>query len=179
MKNKNSTQTKGKCEKYGLAITNFVLGEDMGMTKEELFEHLKGCKECRKDLTTWQDTYTVMRTEAFSKSPEGKAKMHQDLTKLKERMRRESLPPQIKDTITVEKVGWVAGDLVKVIGMHGPVSLPDLAEKANIDPSLALLSAGWLARENKVYFDHTKTPPDVILTPHEQARFRRQNGTQP
>jgi len=183
MAKNNSTKARNKppakgCQKYEQAITHFVLGEEMDITKEELFGHLKVCKECRKDLTEWQDTMTVMKMEAFSKTPAGKAKMQQDLTKLKERMRRESLPPQIKDTITVEKIGWVAGDLVKVIGTHGPVSLPDLAEKANIDPSLALLSAGWLARENKVSFDHTKTPPDVILTPHEQARFRRQNSAQ-
>lgn len=176
MGKKNNTKTKNPCEKYELAITNYVLSEDMGMTKDELFEHLKGCKECRRDLTEWQDTMTVMKMESFSKTQEGKAKMQQDLSKLKERMKRESLPPTLKEHITVAKVGWTAGNVLKLVATNEPVSLPDLAEKANIDPELALLSAGWLARENKVTFDHTKRPLHVMLTPEEQERFRRQNG---
>ena len=171
----NKPSAKG-CEKYEQAITHFVLGEQMDITKEKLFAHLKVCKECRKDLTEWQDTMTVMKMEAFSKTPEGKAKMQQDLTKLKERMKRESLLPPVKEDITVEKIGWTAGNILKLVATQGPVSLPDLPEKANTDPYLVISSIGWLAREGKVSFDHTKTPPDVILTPQEQARFRRQNG---
>jgi hypothetical protein len=112
-----ATQTMNKCKKYEMAITHYVTGEPctspdtsgsrsretvqgehlpagkagMGITKEALFEHLKGCKNCRRDLTEWQDTYAVMCAESFSKTPQGQAKMEKDLTALKDMMSR--IPP--------------------------------------------------------------------------------------
>ena len=177
-KNNNQTATRNKCQKYEKAITHFVIGEEMGMTKEELFEHLKVCKPCRQELTQWQDTYQVMRTEAFARTPEGKAKMQKDLTGLKEMMKRQPLPPQVKDTITIQKIDEGAGKVWQTLGKYGPVELPELPEKANLDPYLALLSTGWLAGERKVDFDPNKIPPNVVLTKNEQARFRRQNNVQ-
>lgn len=76
-------KTKNQCEKYELAITNYVLGEAMGMTKEALFEHLKTCKNCRRDLTEWRDTYSVMKTEAYYQTPQGQAKMKRSFEDVK------------------------------------------------------------------------------------------------
>jgi len=151
---------KNQCQRYEKAITHFVTGEDMGMSKEELFEHLKSCKNCRRDLTEWQDTVTVMRTEAFSKTPEGQAKMHSDLAKLKERMKT-GLPPVVREEITTEKIGLTAGEVWRFLDKHGSTSLPVLPEKINRDPYLTILSTGWLAKENKVRIDATKQPPIV------------------
>ncbi|MDI6788802.1 MAG: winged helix-turn-helix domain-containing protein [Planctomycetota bacterium] len=146
---------KDPCEKYGLAITNYVLSEDMGMTKEELFEHLKGCKNCRKDLTEWRDTVTVMRMETFSKTQEGKAKMHQDLTKLKERIKTEVVEPSVPTTlpppINSEKiVGTAAGQIYNCLKGNGPMPIPVLKVKTKLEDYPFYGAMGWLDREGKI-----------------------------
>jgi len=74
---------KNKCEKYGMAITNYVLGEDLRMPAEELFAHLRVCQKCRDELVDWRETYAVMRTEAYYKKPKAQKKFQELLEKIK------------------------------------------------------------------------------------------------
>lgn len=83
---KPQIKAKNPCEKYELAVTDYVMGQAMKMPKEELWEHLKTCKNCRRDFADWQDTYTVMKTEAYYNKPEGKQKMKESFETLKKRM---------------------------------------------------------------------------------------------
>ena len=64
-----SKPIKDPCEEYGLAITNFVIGEKMNMTKERLFEHLRQCQKCQDDLRNWKATHAAMRATALDSSP--------------------------------------------------------------------------------------------------------------
>lgn len=73
---------KNKCDKYGIAITDYVLGEEMDITYDELFNHLRECVECRKDLANWQTTYAALRTDAYHKTPEAKKRMQELLDKI-------------------------------------------------------------------------------------------------
>jgi hypothetical protein len=172
MKNNKSTKTKkakdNPCEKYELAITNFVLGEDMGMTKDELFEHLKGCKNCRRDLTEWQDTYTVMRMESFSKTPEGKAKMQQDLAKLKERMKRESLPTPIGKEIPIDvkwEIGSAAGKVYDLLKTKGKLSIPVIVKYTGLKEYNVQQGIGWLAGQEKILLSRDDKTAYASLNP--------------
>jgi len=57
---------------YTQTITDYVLGEAVGVTKEELFNHLRACKQCREEFFNWEDFYAVLRTEAHDAKPEVK-----------------------------------------------------------------------------------------------------------
>lgn len=76
------TEQANPCEKYELAITNYVLGEAIPIPKEELFNHLRKCPNCREDLKDWQATYSVMRAEAYDARPEVKARSKAFIKKL-------------------------------------------------------------------------------------------------
>lgn len=96
---KPQIKAKNPCKKYELAVTDYVLGQAMKMPKEELWEHLKTCKNCRRDFADWQDTYTVMKTEAYYNKPEGKQKMKESFEALKRRM----APPVKNEARLTEK----------------------------------------------------------------------------
>ena len=151
MPNKNSTKAKNKppitgCKKYEQAITDFAAGQKMDITKEELFAHLKNCKECRKDLTQWQDTMTVMKTEAFSKTPEGQAKMKGDFAKLKAKLDQVPAPGQpagIGNRInTADKYGTTAGVIWRYLAVTAVQNALTLVVAGGIASGVSTLVAG-------------------------------------
>jgi hypothetical protein len=65
---------KSKCKKYAQAITDYVLGEETDVPKEELMTHLKTCAQCRKEATNWQDFQDMLRVKEYHSRPEVKEK---------------------------------------------------------------------------------------------------------
>ena len=196
MPNKNSTKAKNKppitgCKKYEQAITDFAAGQKMDITKEELFAHLKNCKECRKDLTQWQDTMTVMKTEAFSKTPEGQAKMKGDFAKLKAKLDQVPAPGQpagIGNRInTADKYGTTAGVIWRYLGKNGKTSISKIAEDINIDIDTTKYAAGWLLGQEKLCMSQEAGQDYFWLVPAEMQKYqnivlnkeREQQGNSP
>jgi len=163
-------KAKNPCEKYELAITDFVMGREMKMPKEELLEHLKTCKNCRRDLTDWQDTYTVMKTEAYYNTSEGKKKMKDSFEALKRKMAGvekeipKTLPPVID---TKWLVGSAAGKILDCLRKNGFVmAIPELRHKTGLVDYPFYEGIGWLDREKKVIVrGHNNQPEYVELRP--------------
>jgi len=147
-------KTKNGCEKYEQAITNYVLGEAMGMTKEALFEHLKTCKACRRDLTEWRDTYSVMKTEAYYQTPQGKAKMKRSFEDVKRQVAAvapQGQPVGEKRPIDDEQhTGLAAGKIYQVLKENGEMPYPVIRQKTGLWSEPFYEAMGWLAREKKI-----------------------------
>jgi len=71
---KQTDSTLKDCEKYELAITNFVLGEKMNIPEAELFNHLAKCKSCQGDFRNWRVTHAMMCAKEYDSRPEIKEK---------------------------------------------------------------------------------------------------------
>lgn len=183
-------KTKNQCEKYELAITNYVLGEAMGMTKEALFEHLKTCKNCRRDLTEWRDTYSVMKTEAYYQTPQGQAKMKRSFEDVKRQVAAatpaETRLPKPKGVVQVkpipgevildpeEHIGHFAGVVWHHLALNGRVKEGELKRKVKLSARAFDRAIGWLAHEKKIHQARVKRTNYVYLTPLEREKYQVQ-----
>ena len=162
---------KDKCEKYGIAVMNLVMGEDIGMPQEELFAHLKVCKECRSDLFEWRDTYTVMRMEADAKKPEYKQKA----AEMAARIKKDLLCDVTKAGQTADRnmeIGKPAGDLWKIIAREKIIRVADIPQKLiKYDIDQAYAAYGWLGKEKKVEIVYHEIGKCVKLTKDEEAKI--------
>ncbi|HEC64358.1 MAG TPA: hypothetical protein ENI23_03595 [bacterium] len=162
---------KNPCEKYELAITNYALGEEMGMSKEELYEHLATCKKCQQDLKEWSSAIGILRAEVYDAKPESKNKRAELLSKIKgQAVPHPKVPP------TWNTVGKAAGEMWKCLGEKGPTVLTNLPQVCAMDFWLAASTYGWLLREQKLKVDQSKFPPIIQLTPDEQNRYFEETG---
>ncbi len=166
---------KDPCEEYGLAITNFVIGEKMNMTKEKLFEHLRQCPKCQDDLRNWKATHAAMKATAMDSSPAGQARKQTDFSKVKEAINAHYAQP-MPDAVSVDKIGNAAGDMWHCIGANGPMPITVLPEKCNLDSWTATVTFGWLLGEKKINVDDKKRPNVVSLTPKEQNLYLEETG---
>ena len=53
-------------------------------------------------------------------------------------------------------IGETAGDIWKLLGQEGPLSITAIAGKVKQAQSLVYMGIGWLAREDKLVFTETK-----------------------
>ncbi|MDI6789047.1 MAG: hypothetical protein QME51_11805, partial [Planctomycetota bacterium] len=124
---------KDKCKKYGLAITDYVLGEAMALSYDELFNHLRECKKCREDLYDWQNTYAAMRTKEYFSRPETKKKMADMIANVKKQVFGAETPlAKIKELPVMDTksiVGTAAGQIYNCLKGNGPMPIPVLKVK--------------------------------------------------
>ncbi len=73
---------KTKCKRYAQAITDYVLGEEIDMPKEELMGHLKECAKCQQEATNWQDFQNALRVKEYHARPEVKEKWDRFISEL-------------------------------------------------------------------------------------------------
>jgi len=168
------TSTKTACEKYGIAITNLVMGENIGMPQEVLFDHLRKCKECREDLFEWRDTYMVMRLESDAKNPEHKKKIAEMVAKLK----RELLCSVEKGTKADKnkEFGAPAHELWHILAKEGPMKVADIPHRLNkyaIDQAFG--AYGWLTLQNKVDTIYSEMGKCLDLTKAEREQIPNAN----
>lgn len=165
---------KSACEKYGLAITDYILDEEMAITKEELFNHLASCEKCRNDLANWRDTYAAMRNKAYLEKPETKKKYDEMLNRVKSSQcsPTANLPEGTDININLE-YGWHAGTLWQHLAAHGPTKMEDVPKIINTDADKAKVVSGWLMGEKKVCLKQVKDAQYIYLTKDEQEKFRR------
>lgn len=180
---------KGKsgCEQYGLAITDYILDEEMDITKEELFNHLASCENCRNDLANWRETYAAMRNKAYLEKPETKKKYDEMLNRVKsasgglDRVKSSQCRPDAKlpDGVDINinlEYGWYAGTLWQHLAANGPTKIEDVPKIINTDADKAKVVSGWLMGEKKLCMKQAKDAKYIYLTKDEQEKFRRING---
>ena len=185
--NKISNQPKkakatDPCEKYGIAITDYILGEEMDIPREELFTHLAACEHCRKDLANWRDTYSAMRNKAYMEKPETKKKYQEMLARIKSSA--SSVVPSSQcsagdklqggiDININKEYGWHAGILWSHLGENGPTKEEDIPAKIQADKDKAKVLTGWLMGEKKVCMKQINQDKYIYLTKEEQEKYNQ------
>ena len=169
------------CEKYGIAITDYILGEEMDITPAELFKHVANCAHCHKDLINWRDTYAAMSNQAYLEKPEVKQKYQQMLESIKRGKACSTVGlPQGEKLIDIQwEIGHPAGTIWNLLGKYGKMKLDELAKQSNLNPVIFERAIGWLANENKICMSEAKGATYVYLTPTEQIIARRNQAQQP
>ena len=166
---------KAGCAKYGTAVMNLVMGQELGMPKEALFDHLRQCKECRAELFEWRDTWTVMRMEADAKKPAHKQKM----TEMVARLQKDLLCDVTKAGQPADRdkeIGTPAGHLWNLLAKEKIIRVVDIPNKMNkYDIDQALGAYGWLANEKKVEIIYHDIGKCVKLTKDEEAKIPEAN----
>ena len=129
---------KNDCEKYELAITNFVLGEKMNIPEAELFNHLAKCKSCQGDLRNWRTTHAMLCAKEYDSRPEVKAKNEAFIKNLvygKQDKPTITHPDITPGRVLIDIKNEVKQDVKTVYSIlktHGELPLPSIVEKANL-----------------------------------------------
>jgi anti-sigma factor RsiW len=161
---------KNKCEPYGLAITDYVLGEKMDISQAELVKHLRACARCREDLKEWQATYTVMRAKEYDDRPEVKARYE---ALIKELTRRPvDFVPQGVPLNMAHEIGSPAGKVWQALASNGVIRMEELPQKTGLEPALAWGAMGWLAHENKLCMTKHEDHYDLYLPAAERQNHQ-------
>jgi hypothetical protein len=164
---------KNKCMKYELAITNYILGEELPIPQAELFEHLRQCVNCRQDLVNWQDLNAAWRAEASMNKPEVKAR-YESLIKALAPCQPPKPIPGGKVLDNKIDIGKAAGAIWNCLSQNGMVEIKDLAKKVKVPDDIANWAVGWLSREDKVCI--TKTPQTSYVYLIGKEREQKQAG---
>ena len=145
MKNKNATKTN-PCEKYELAITNYVIGEKIDIPQTELFEHLAKCRSCQDDLRNWRATYATMRAKEYDSRPEVKQKNEAFIKELVyQNNGTKRTPIDFK-----WDAGSAAGKVYNALKGNGELPIPVLVQKTGLKEYNIHQAIGWLAKEGKI-----------------------------
>ena len=176
------------CEKFGIAITDYILGEEMDITPAELFNHVANCNHCRKDMLNWRNTYATMRNEAYLKKPEVQAKYRQMLEKIKQSDtclspdvtsgQAGAQPPLAKNEKLIDadwEIGHYAGELHKFLGQAGKTTFDRILSEKKYDTRLLDRVIGWLAAERKICLTTDDRTEYVYLKPQEQKLYQQEN----
>lgn len=162
------------CEKFGIAITDYILGEEMDITPAELFNHVANCEHCRKDLLNWRNTYAEMNNQAYLKRPEVQEKYQKMLESIKKG--EPWLPADVaksgQKADRDKEIGTPAGALWNIIAREKIIRVADIPKKMDkydIDQSLG--AYGWLANERKVEIIYHDIGKCVKLTKDEEAKI--------
>jgi len=138
---KKSTDTAlRECEKYELAITNFVLGEKMNIPEADLFNHLAQCKSCQGDLRNWRATHAMLCAKEYDSRPEIKQKneafiknlVYSTSTKTEKPVSNQSLPGNRVLIDIKNEVKQDVKTVYSILKTHGELPLPSIVEKANL-----------------------------------------------
>jgi hypothetical protein len=174
-------KNKNGCAKYGMAITNYVLGEELGMPQEELFAHLRTCAKCRAELLDWNDKVALFKTEAHFKKPEVQAKYQQMLESIKKGEAPCVTAPLAKNEKLIDTdwaIGHYAGELHKFLGKAGKLPTDQVIRQTGFDQKQLERLIGWLAAERKICLSEDNKVEYVYLKPQEQKLYRQENRPQ-
>ena len=153
-KNNHNNKKNNHCEKYQLAITNYVLGEKMDITREELYGHLAQCEECQKDIREWDATHALLRAQEYDSRPESKKKREELLAKIKSMpVNQVACNPQKGETnIDVKwEFGSNAGKVYRFLKPAGKGKRVPIEVVINTLGEIpAHQGMSWLASENKL-----------------------------
>jgi len=169
---------KNNCKRYGQAITDYVLGEEIDCPKEELMSHLKACAKCRAELTNWQDFQNALRVKEHHSRPEVKEKWDRFIRELvspSQPAESGRAPAEHRGILNIEeKVGAPAGILYQALARNGEVKIEHLPQITELPPPKAYSAFGWLACQKKVVMRQDDKGTYVALTPLERERSQAQ-----
>ncbi|MEW6025888.1 MAG: hypothetical protein AB1599_01145 [Planctomycetota bacterium] len=77
-----TANARNKCKKYEMAINDYALGQDIQMSKDELFGHLSACGKCQKYAREARATVSVLRAKEYDSTPEAKKHFEEFMAKL-------------------------------------------------------------------------------------------------
>jgi len=164
-----------KCDKYEIAITDYVLGEEMDITKQELLEHLRSCEKCLKDLSNWQNIYGTLRTEAYHNRPEVKAKWEAFIKEVTSKPLAEIKKIAGEKAVNTDVVvGGAAGAIWRVVAYNGKIAMLNLKQETKLPDKTFERAIGWLLREDKVQI--TEAQQTEFITLSDKEREQKQAG---
>lgn len=138
--------SKAGCEKYELAITNYVIGEKIDIPQTELFEHLAKCRSCQDDLRNWRATYATMRAKEYDSRPEVKQKNEAFIKKLVYETKETKRTP-----IDAKwEIGSAAGKIYNLLKANGEMPIPVICQKTGLKEYHIQQAIGWLAGQEKI-----------------------------
>ena len=162
---------KNHCEKYELAITNYVLGEKTFIPKEELLEHLKTCASCQGDFRNWQATYSTMRAKEYDSRPDVKQRSEEFISKLTSGQLPSCKVGPDEYIVNIEdETGHPAGLVWHQLGKNGKMTIAGLVQKTNLDEGVVRETLGWLGKEKKIIKIRNHKETFICLTEEEQKK---------
>jgi hypothetical protein len=163
------------CEKYELAITNYVMGEKIDMPQQALFDHLAQCPSCQGDLRNWKATYATLCAREYDARPEVQQRTKAFIKELVRHRPTSDRPDITRGELNLdEKVGEPAGILWQTLAQNGEVNILDLPQVSKLEPPKAYSAFGWLACEKKVRLRKDAKTTYVSLTPAEKEKYQAQ-----
>jgi hypothetical protein len=159
---------KNNCEKYGLAITNYVLGEKMPMPKEELFDHLKTCAKCRADLADWENNYAVLQARQSDSKPEVRKQWEEFLKNLGQPAPGVTTQLNTHQPVDID-AKWVFGSpsgviynyLAKQPDKRAPTN--NILKDTNLGPVKTTLGMAWLVCQDKLRMNRVENTTYAYL----------------
>ncbi len=188
---KNNNSKTNPCEKYELAITNYVLGEKIDIPQQELFNHLAQCPSCQGDLRNWRATYATMRAKEYDAKPEvkqrTKAFIHELVTskpipaeaRLPKSQRDVGQVKPLPDEVILdpeENIGYFAGVVWHHLARNGRVKEGELRRKVKLPVKTFDRAIGWLAGEKKIHQTRVKQTAYVYLNETEREIYQQQEA---
>lgn len=74
-----------------------------------------------------------------------------------------------------DQIGLLAGKLWTAVGREPGIKMSQLCKTLGVDPTLAVLAAGWLLREEKLRLEAKGRDFVVSLTAGEQQAWQKVN----
>ncbi len=167
---------KSPCEKYELAITNYVIGEKIDVPQDELFRHLAKCQSCQDDLRNWRATYGTMRAREYDSRPDVKQKSEAFIKELVNRPTPCTFTEDEKIFDVKDVVGHLAGEIWRYLAEHGKTSDEELSKQLKAGLFRIHNAIGWLGRENQIIQSELKGITFVCLTKEQEEKYRRMQG---
>jgi hypothetical protein len=163
MKKNNPASSAGRCKKYAQAITDYVLGEEIDVPKEELMGHLKECARCRKEATDWQDFQDALRVKEYHSRPEVKEKWDRFIRELTR------APGPGEQSIDIKwELGSAAGKIYRVLEANGKVAIPVIKKETGLKDYHLHQGIGWLAAQGKILMSKDEQTAYVFLAESER-----------
>lgn len=180
-KNNKPASPAGGCKRYAQAITDYVLGEEIDVPKEELTAHLNECTQCREELTNWQDFQDMLRVKEYHNRPEVKEKWDRFIGELVSQPIQSSTHPdrigtKLPPVIDTERiVGLAAGGIYDCLKKNGPIPLTRIRKNTGLEGYPFYEALGWLNREKKVIVRGRDEQPEYAeLAPLEREKYQAQ-----
>lgn len=157
-------RNKKDCKKYGLAITNYVLGEKINVTPGELFSHLLVCKKCREELFDWQNNIAVLGAEEYHNRPEVKKETESLIRKLKKELTSQPRPGK-KPINTKLEITSAAEKIYNCVKTNGKIALPVIRQKTGLIDYPFYEAVGSLVIKEKLILIKDKNNRPTHLSP--------------
>lgn len=133
-----------------MAITDYVLDQEMDISKEELYGHLANCKKCQKDANQWSATCSVLRAQEYDSRPESKKRFEEFMAKLHQAPVSATTPEGEKIIDARWEFGSKAGVVYNYLKNipNNKARVDDMVKELGLTASISGMS--WLTKENKL-----------------------------